>query len=223
MAGEPADLLPASGLARCGAGRRRRLAAGLGGGDAARAPRPAAGRRRLGGGQPAVARRRGPAHPARALRRRARGRAVARRRAPDRRGVSLRAAHPAGQASHPPSSRGGSARLERPAAARARRSFTRCCAPPAQKRAWHRRRRNRMLHRTAPRSCIAGCGAIPPQLGGAPAPPLCFVHCAHRRWRRRNAMGNRTRWRAGTPPERSETEVCKACTRPIPHRNPNPL
>jgi hypothetical protein len=62
------------------------------GGHAARVARPAARRRHLGRGQPAVARRRGPAHPARALRRHARGRTATRPCARDRGGVSGRAA-----------------------------------------------------------------------------------------------------------------------------------
>ena len=76
---QPADQLPSPGLARGGADRRRaRRPPGLGGAPA-RVARPAARRRHLGRGQPAVARRRGPAHPARAVHRDARGRAAARR------------------------------------------------------------------------------------------------------------------------------------------------
>ena len=85
------------GATRCWAPAGRR-APHLGGGHPARVARPAARRRHLGRGQPAVARRRGPAHPARPVRRHARGRAAARRRARDRGGVPRRAPRPAGAA-----------------------------------------------------------------------------------------------------------------------------
>ena len=70
----------------------------LGGGHPAGVARPAARRRHLGRGQPAMARRRGPADRARAVRRDARGRPAPRRGAGDRRGIPRRASRSVGAA-----------------------------------------------------------------------------------------------------------------------------
>ena len=70
----------------------------LGGGHVAGFARPAARRRHLGRGQPAMARRRRPTDPARPVRRDARGRAAAGRGAGDRGGILGRAPRAAGAA-----------------------------------------------------------------------------------------------------------------------------
>ena len=85
MAEQLADELSPPSLARSRAERRRCRAPDLGGGHPAGIARPAARRRHLGRGQPAMARRRRPADPARPVHRDARGRAAARRRAGNRR------------------------------------------------------------------------------------------------------------------------------------------
>ena len=87
-------------MTRCWAAAddRQHGASHLGSRHLAGAARPAACRRHLGRGQPAMARHRGSAHPARLVRRHARGRAVAGRRAGDRGGLSGRAPRPAGPA-----------------------------------------------------------------------------------------------------------------------------